>query len=88
MQAGLSTVYNCVAQFSETDFTEDLRNLQVPILIAHGDDDQIVTIHDSAAKAIDLVKHGTLRIYPGASRGIHGAYQAALGRDIVEFLGE
>ncbi|WP_431818145.1 alpha/beta fold hydrolase [Gordonia jacobaea] len=88
MQAGLSAAYDCVAQFSETDFTEDLQNLQVPILIAHGDDDQIVPIHDSAAKAIDLVKHGTLRIYPGASHGIHGAYQAALGRDIVEFLGE
>ncbi|WP_431817051.1 alpha/beta fold hydrolase [Gordonia jacobaea] len=86
MQAGLAGAYDCIKVFSETDFTEDLKNLTVPILIAHGEDDQIVPIHDAAYKAIELVSHGTLRVYPGASHGIHGDYQAELGRDILRFL--
>ena len=86
MQAGLASAYDCVAAFSETDFTQDLRELDVPILIAHGDDDQIVPIHDAATKAIDLVRYGTLRVYPGASHGIHGDYQQQLGRDLLAFI--
>lgn len=87
MQAGLANAYDCVKVFSETDFTDDLKSLTVPILIAHGADDQIVPIHDAAHKAIELVANGTLRVYPGASHGIHGAYQNELGRDILAFLG-
>ncbi|MBX8689864.1 alpha/beta fold hydrolase [Mycobacterium sp. 20091114027_K0903767] len=86
MQAGLSTAYDCVKAFSETDLTEDLRALEVPILIAHGDDDQIVPIHAAAAKAIELVRYGTLRVYPGASHGIHGDYQLQLGPDLLDFI--
>jgi non-heme chloroperoxidase len=86
MQAGLAPAYDCVKVFSETDFTEDLLALDVPILIAHGDDDQIVPIHDAAAKAIELVRYGTLRVYPGASHGIHGDFQQQLGRDLLEFI--
>ncbi|NIH83806.1 alpha/beta fold hydrolase [Amycolatopsis granulosa] len=86
MHAGLAPAYDCVRAFSETDLTDDLKALDVPILIAHGDDDQIVPIHDAAAKAIELVRYGTLRVYPGASHGIHGEYQKQLGRDLLEFI--
>lgn len=86
MQAGLTSAYDCVKAFSETGLTEDLLALDVPILIAHGDDDQIVPIHDAASKAIDLVRYGTLRVYPGAPHGIHGDYQEQLGHDLLDFI--
>jgi non-heme chloroperoxidase len=86
MLVGLKAAYDCVKAFSETDFTDDLRALDVPILIAHGGDDQIVPINDAAEKSIHLVEHGTLKVYPGAPHGISGDYQAALDRDILEFL--
>ncbi|MFI5895134.1 alpha/beta hydrolase [Actinoplanes sp. NPDC051513] len=70
MQVGLKAAYDCIKAFSETDFTEDLKALDVPVLIAHGDDDQIVPIADAAQKAIKLVKDGTLKVYPGAPHGI------------------
>ncbi|AMB58825.1 alpha/beta fold hydrolase [Microterricola viridarii] len=86
MLVGLKAAHDCVKAFSETDFTEDLMALDVPIFIAHGDDDQIVPISDAAQKSIALVKHGTLKVYPGAPHGIAGAYQEELGRDILEFI--
>jgi non-heme chloroperoxidase len=86
MQVGLKGAYDCIKAFSETDFTEDLKALMVPILIAHGDDDQIVPIKDAALKSIDLVKDGTLKVYPGAPHGIAGPYQQALDADILEFI--
>ena len=86
MQVGLKGAYDCIKAFSETDFTEDLKALTVPILIAQGDDDQIVPYKDAALKSIDLVKDGTLKIYPGAPHGIAGPYQQALDADILEFI--
>ncbi|MGR6973646.1 alpha/beta fold hydrolase [Streptomyces cynarae] len=86
MRTGLASAHDCVQAFSETDFTEDLKALDAPILIAHGDDDQIVPIHDAASKAIELVRYGTLRVYPHAPHGIHGDYQQQLGRDLLEFI--
>jgi non-heme chloroperoxidase len=86
MLVGLKAAYDCVKAFSETDFTENLKALDVPILIAQGDDDQIVPIGDAAEKSIHLVKHGTLKVYPGAPHGIYGYYQSALDKDILEFL--
>lgn len=86
MQAGLASAYACVKAFSETDLTDDLKSLDVPILIAHGDDDQIVPIHNAASKAIELVRYGALRVYPDAPHGIHGDYQQQLGRDLLDFL--
>lgn len=88
MLAELQAAYDCVKVFSETDFTEDLQALDVPILIAHGDDDQIVPITDAAYKSIDLVKLGTLKVYPGAPHGISGAYQEALIQDILAFIAD
>lgn len=86
MLVGLKAAYDCVKAFSETDFTENLKALDVPILIAQGDDDQIVPIMDAAEKSIHLVKHGTLKVYPGAPHGIYGDYQAALDKDILDFI--
>ena len=88
MLAELQAAYDCVQVFSETDFTEDLKALDVPILIAHGDDDQIVPIAAAAYKSIDLVKLGTLKVYPGAPHGISGAYQEALIRDVLAFIAD
>jgi non-heme chloroperoxidase len=70
MQVGLKGAYDCIKAFSETDFTGDLQSIDVPMLICQGDDDQIVPIDDAARKAIKLVKHGTLRVYPGAPHGM------------------
>lgn len=86
MLLDIKGAYDCIKAFSETDFTEDLKALDVPILIAHGDDDQIVPIVAAAEKSINLVKHGELKIYQGAPHGIAGEYQAKLDKDILEFL--
>jgi len=88
MMAALNAAYDCVKVFSETDFTKDLQALDVPILLAHGDDDQIVPIAAAAEKAIALVSQGTLKVYPGASHGIWGDYQVALDDDILAFFAE
>jgi non-heme chloroperoxidase len=86
MLVNLAAAYDCIAAFSETDFTDDLAALDVPIFIAHGDDDQIVPINGAALKSIELVKEGTLKVYAGAPHGISGAYQAELGQDILAFI--
>ena len=69
-----------------SDFTEDLKALDVPIFIAHGSDDQIVPIAAAALKTVELVKHGRLKVYEGAPHGIFGAYQEELDRDILAFI--
>ncbi|HEX5206150.1 MAG TPA: alpha/beta hydrolase [Actinoplanes sp.] len=86
MLVNLAAAYDCVKAYSETDFTEDLKALEVPILIAQGDDDQIVPIADAAYKAIKLVKHGTLKVYEGAPHGIQGDYQDRLDQDILDWI--
>ncbi len=86
MLVNLAAAYDCVKAFSETDFTDDLKALDVPIFVAQGDDDQIVPINDAAEKTIKLVKDGTLKVYPGAPHGIYGAYQEQLDKDILEFI--
>lgn len=86
MLVNLAAAYDCIAAFSETDFTDDLAALDVPIFIAHGDDDQIVPLSTSALRAIDLVEDGTLKIYPGAPHGIHGEFRRELGHDILAFI--
>ena len=86
MLVNLAAAYDCVKAFSETDQTEDLKAIEVPILIAQGDDDQIVPIAAAAEKSIKLVKEGTLKVYPGAPHGIYGAYQEALDDDMLKFI--
>jgi len=70
MQAGFTGVLDCIKAFSETDFTEDLKKIDVPTLILHGDDDQIVPIGASALLSSKLVKGATLKIYAGAPHGL------------------
>ena len=86
MQANLAAAYDCIKVFSETDLTEDLRAITVPMFIAHGDDDQIVPIVAAAEKAIKLVRDGTLKVYPGAPHAVYGAYQRELDQDILDFM--
>jgi non-heme chloroperoxidase len=86
MMVNLSAAYDCIRAFSETDLTEDLKRITVPMLLNHGDDDQIVPVHDASRKAVELVPNGTLRIYPGAPHGIHGDYRKELDQDMLDWL--
>jgi non-heme chloroperoxidase len=88
MLVNLAAAYDCVKAFSETDFTEDLKAIAVPMMIAHGDDDQIVPIAAAAKKAAELVPDSRLVVYPGAPHGIYGNYQRSLDNDILAFLAE
>ena len=86
MQSGQKNAYECVKAFSETDFTEDLKKIDVPTLFMHGEDDQIVPIHDSAKKAVRLVKQGQAIYYPGAPHGLTATMQDRINADLLAFL--
>ncbi|MFD0362878.1 alpha/beta fold hydrolase [Nocardia sp. GCM10030253] len=86
MQVGIKGALDCVKAFSETDFTEDLRGIQVPVLVAHGDDDQIVPIAASGAKSVKLLPNGRLQTYPGAPHGLCGAFEQTFNADLLDFL--
>jgi len=86
MQAGYNGVLDCVKAFSETDFTEDLKKIDVPTLIIHGDDDQIVPIGASAMKSSKLIPNATLKIYPGAPHGLAETLRNQLNMDLLEFI--
>jgi len=85
MQAGLKGVYDCIKVFSETDLTEDLKKIDVPTLIIHGDDDQIVPIAASALLSAKIVKQATLKIYEGAGHGLPTTLKDRLNTDLLEF---
>ena len=85
MQAGLSSAYDCIKVFSETDLTEDLKKIDVPTLIIHGDDDQIVPIGASALEAAKIVKQASLKIYEGAGHGLTTTLKDCLNSDLLEF---
>lgn len=86
MQTGLKAVFDCIKQFSETDFTEDLKKLSVPTLIMHGDDDQIVPIENSALLAAKLVKNAELKVYKGASHGLCSVNKNEINADLLAFI--
>jgi non-heme chloroperoxidase len=86
MQAGIKASYDCVKQFSETDFSHDLATIDVPVFVAHGDDDQIVPIAAAAPKTAKMLAKATLKIYPGASHGLWGWYEEEFSKDLIEFL--
>jgi non-heme chloroperoxidase len=86
MRAGHKNTFDCIKAFSETDFTEDLKKFDVPTLIVHGDDDQIVPIGASALSAAKLVKNSTLKIYPGAPHGLADTHKDRLNADLLAFL--
>ncbi|MET7921784.1 alpha/beta hydrolase [Streptomyces avermitilis] len=86
MQVGLKAAYDCIEQFSEQDFTEDLRRIDVPTFIAHGDADQIVPIVAAAPKSAELVKDAKLKVYSGAPHGLTGAYEQEFNVDLLNFI--
>jgi non-heme chloroperoxidase len=88
MQGSLKCELDCIKAFSETDFTEDLRKFDIPTLIVHGDDDQIVPIDASARASAEIVKDATLKIYQGGSHGLAniGTYRDRFNDDLLTFL--
>jgi len=86
MQGGLKNELDCIKAFSETDFTENLKKFDVPTLIIHGDDDQIVPIAASAMLSSKLVKNATLKIYPGGPHGLADTHKDQLNADLLTFL--
>jgi len=86
MMGGVKAHYDCVKAFSETDFTEDLKKIDVPTLILHGDDDQIVPIADSALLSAKLVKNATLKVYPGLPHGMCTTNPETINADMLAFF--
>ncbi len=86
MAGGAKAHYDCITAFSETDFTEDLKAIDVPVLILHGEDDQIVPIDDSARLAINLVKDGKLITYPGFPHGMATTEAETINKDLLAFI--
>jgi non-heme chloroperoxidase len=86
MMGGVKSHYDCIKAFSETDFTEDLKKIDVPTLILHGDDDQIVPIDDSGRLSVKLVKNGTLKVIPGASHGLCTTHADVVNQELLAFL--
>ena len=86
MQCGLRNAYESIKAFSETDFTEELKKIDVPTLVLHGEDDQIVPVHDSARKAARLIRGARDIYYPGAPHGLTSTHQEQLNADLLAFL--
>jgi non-heme chloroperoxidase len=86
MMAGFPASYFCIKAFSETDMTEDLKKIDVPTLILHGDDDQIVPIADSALLSAKIVKKATLKVYKGAPHGMCTTHKNQVNEDLLAFL--
>lgn len=86
MIGGAKAQYDCIKAFSETDFTEDLKAIDVPVLILHGDDDQIVPIADSALLSAKLVRHGTLKVYKGFPHGMFTVHADVINPDLLAFF--
>jgi non-heme chloroperoxidase len=86
MQAGLKNAYESIKAFSETDFTEDLKKIDVPTLVMHGEDDQIVPVKDSAVKSARLIRGAKEIYYPGAPHGLTATHQDQVNGDLLAFL--
>jgi len=78
--------YDCIKAFSETDFTEDLKAITLPVLVLHGEDDQVVPIAASAHKTIRLLRNGTLKTYPGLSHGMFATHPEQINADLLAFI--
>jgi non-heme chloroperoxidase len=86
MQGGLKNIYDCVRAFSETDFTEDLKRFDIPTLIMHGEDDQIVPINDTGRKSAKLIKGAKEIYYPGLPHGLTATHADQVNSDLLAFL--
>jgi non-heme chloroperoxidase len=85
MMSGFVSAYECIKAFSETDFTEDLKRIDIPTLIIHGDDDQIVPIGAAAMRSSKLVKGATLKVYPGGAHALGDTAKEQLNADLLAF---
>jgi non-heme chloroperoxidase len=86
MMGGAKAHYDCIKAFSETDFSEDLKAIDVPTLVLHGDDDQIVPYQDAAVLSAKLLKHGSLKLYPGLPHGMLTTNAEEINADILAFI--
>ena len=86
MMGGTKAHYDCIKAFSETDFTADLKKIEQPVLVMHGDDDQIVPIADSALLSIKLLKSGTLKVYPKLPHGLCTTHPEVVNPDLLAFI--
>jgi non-heme chloroperoxidase len=86
MQSGLKSAYDCIEAFSETDFTDDLKRFDVPTLVLHGEDDQIVPVRDSAMKSARIIPGAKDIYYPGAPHGITATHQDQVNAELLAFL--
>jgi non-heme chloroperoxidase len=86
MLGGIKGQYDCIKQFSEVDYTPDLKKIDVPTLIVHGDDDQIVPIGDSAMLSARIVKNAVLKVYKGAPHGLPTTHQDQINQDLLAFI--
>ena len=88
MMGAANAHYDCIKAFSETDFTEDLKKITVPVLVMHGDDDQVVPIAASALLTMKLLKHGTLKVYKGFPHGMATTHADQINADLLAFIKE
>ncbi|GGC88807.1 alpha/beta fold hydrolase [Chelatococcus reniformis] len=86
MMGGIKGQYDCIREFSEVDYTEDLKAMTVPVLVIHGDDDQIVPIRAAGEKSARIAPHARLKVYPGAPHGLPTTHQDDLNADLLAFL--
>ena len=86
MMGAANAHYDCITAFSETDFTEDLKQIDVPVLVMHGDDDQIVPIADAALLSVKLVRNGTLKVYEGFPHGMCTTHADVINADLLAFI--
>jgi len=86
MMAGVKATYDCIKAFSETDFTADLKKFDVPTLVMHGDDDQIVPIGAAAMQSCKMIKGATLKVYPGAPHGMPSTLKDRINEDLLAFF--
>ena len=86
MMGSIKAHYDCVKVFSETNFTEDLKSVDIPVLVMHGTDDQVVPFESSGAKAVKLLKNGKLISYPGFPHGMPTTEAATINADLLAFI--
>ncbi len=86
MEGGIKAQYDCIKAFSETDFTEDLKKIDIPVFVMHGDDDQIVPVADAAPLSAKLLKNATLKIYPGFPHGMAATHAGQINADLLGFI--
>nr|WP_264765163.1 alpha/beta hydrolase [Frankia gtarii] len=86
MTVGAKGAYDCIAAFSETDLTEDLKKIDIPILLSHGDDDQIVPIEVSSSRSVKLLPDATLKVHPGAPHGLTGRFEQDFNQELLDFI--